>query len=154
SSAEERVPTVRLWSAGTRKLVRQLAGDRTTFSCLAFSPDGKILAGGEGEGGIPLLGARLPDKPVRLWDVSTGQEIRQLRGTAGGAHAVAFAPDGQMLATGGHADLAIRLWDVQTGQERARLVRATDPAVPTGLEEGTSSLVFAPDGRTVAAVSY
>ena len=65
---------------------------------LAFSPDGRALA------------ARGPDLSVRVWDVTAGKEIGQLKGHSGRIETVAFAPDGKTLASGA-ADTTILLWD-------------------------------------------
>jgi WD40 repeat protein len=64
---------------------------------LAFSPDGRALA------------VRSPDRSVRVWDVVGAKEISQLKGHAGRIETVAFAPNGQILTSGG--DTTILLWD-------------------------------------------
>src|SRR5260370_40311766 len=56
-------------------------------------------------------------------------------------HALAFSPDGRILATGGED--GARLWDGTTGQLIAIL--------PVGYVDGSS---FSPDGRTLATWSY
>ena len=76
---------------------------------VAFSPDGKLLATGYGDG------------YVRLWDPATGQAIGAplLADTSpqgqGGVGAVAFSPDGKLLATAG-GDGYVRLWNPATRQ--------------------------------------
>lgn len=154
ASAAHAENVVRMWSRATGEMVRELAGERSAFSCLAFSPNGQVLAAGVGEGNLRILGGREPDGPVYLWNVSTGKEIRQLHGKAGRVNALAFSPDGQTLATTGFDDCVIHLWDPRTGAERARLERANGSGASKWLFEGTSALVFAPDGRTLAAVSF
>jgi WD40 repeat protein/beta-lactamase regulating signal transducer with metallopeptidase domain len=65
---------------------------------LAFSPDGRALV------------ARGADRTVRVWDVSGGKEIAQLKGHEGRIETVAFAPDGKTLASGA-TDTTVLLWD-------------------------------------------
>jgi WD40 repeat protein len=64
-----------------------------------------------------------------------------LRGHDKDVRAVAFSPDGRLLATGSE-DKTVRLWDAQTGQ-----LRHTVP--DTGAE--VTSVAFSPDGSLLAA---
>jgi WD40 repeat protein len=98
---------------------------------LAFAPDGKTLASVSGDGSL------------RLWDSSTGRELRRFLGHKGEVRCVAFAPDGNSLLSGG-ADGTARLWDVKTGKERAKLLTA---------EEWLNAVAFAPKGKWLAAGS-
>jgi RNA polymerase sigma factor (sigma-70 family) len=99
---------------------------------LAFSADGRRLA---------TAGAR-PDHPgqLRVWDVAAARELVSLGGIPGTA-AVAFAPDGQTLATGEFGG-TLRLRDPATGQERA--------AWP-GHPGGVGSVRYSPDGPSLAS---
>jgi len=107
---------------------------RSTYSTLAFSPDGLIIATG-------TRSAPGPDPRVILWDSTTGQRKRIFRGHTDAVIALAFAPDGKTLATASR-DRTVRLWDPDTGQERS------------GLQAGNASvtsLAFSPDGRSLAS---
>src|SRR4051794_36873097 len=64
---------------------------------VAFSPDGKTLVSGSGDGA------------VRLWDVATGEERATFKGHLL-VTCVAFSPDGKTIASGSREG-TIRLWD-------------------------------------------
>ena len=53
------------------------------------------------------------DNPIhtslRLWDLSTGQELRRFEGHTQRVWCVAFSPDGRR-ALSGAADASLRLW--------------------------------------------
>src|SRR5262249_36925700 len=75
---------------------------------LALHPEGHLLA---------VASTSRPGVQVR--DVETGAVLRELP-HAPGVQAVAWRPDGSLLATGG-ADPRIRLWGPSPGQERGTL---------------------------------
>jgi WD40 repeat protein len=106
-----------------------LAGHSGPVFSVAFSPDGKILAGAG-------------DTSMRLWDMATRRPIgHRLTGSTGGVISVAFSPDGKTLAGGGGAQ-GVRLWDVGTGRQiRNQLTGHTGPV---------GSVAFSPDGKTLA----
>src|SRR6266480_720385 len=70
---------------------------------VAFSPDGKTLAAGSW------------DDTVRLWDVATGKELRQLTGHKAYVNSVRFSRDGKLLWTHG-GDRTCRVWESGTGK--------------------------------------
>jgi dipeptidyl aminopeptidase/acylaminoacyl peptidase len=75
------------------------------FSCVAFSPDGKMLASSN------------EDKVIRLWEVATGQLRRQFEGHQGRVRSLAFAPDGRRLISG-NEDTTVLIWDVTAWLQR------------------------------------
>jgi dipeptidyl aminopeptidase/acylaminoacyl peptidase len=101
-------------------------------SHIAFSPDGKVLAG---------VGY---NSTVRLWGPATGKHLRDLNGHAQYVNWVAFSPAGKTLASAGQ-DGTIRLWNVSSGKELAVL---------KGHGKNVASVAFAPDGRSLASVGY
>jgi WD40 repeat protein len=92
-------------------------------------------------------GVRTGDQAdAEIWDVARTVRIRRL--DTDGDHeeyflgwAIAFSPDGRLLASPGRGRL-VNLWDVATG----RLVRAFEHNVGTAVH----SLEFSPDGRILA----
>jgi WD40 repeat protein/class 3 adenylate cyclase len=106
---------------------------------VAFSPDGSTLASAAG-----TLNDRTPvptDQTVQLWDVATRQPLPvSFGGHTASVNAVAFSPDGQLLATGGNDHLVV-LHDPRTG--------ATLGA-PLRIDGYVWSLAFSPDGGRLA----
>lgn len=124
------------------------SGGKAAVTALRFSPDQKILAAGD------------QDHAIRLWDVTSGKEMRRMEhGKAGAIGNLAFTPDGQQLVSVGMAaygsrrgrtrsiidgDDAARVWDVATGKQVREWHVGSDGYVSrVGLE-------FSPDGKTVA----
>jgi len=115
--------TARLWDVATRKARATLTGHTADVNETLFSPDGRTLltAGNDGQ--------------PRLWDVTSGEPRSTLPGTVS---AVAFSPDGRMLAT---ASLnGARLWDMTAWRPRVTF---------TGDKAGLGAVAFSPDGRTL-----
>lgn len=128
-----RYQTVELRNGKTT--VGKLTGHSNDVRSVAFSPDGKRLATAGGSPG--QFGE------VKLWEVSTGKELRAWRGHRDNIFAIAFSPDGTLLATCSY-DRLIKLWDAATGNEIKTLKDHTDAVF---------SLAFSPDGKRLASAS-
>ena len=115
-----------------RKEIRSLQGHEggvCVDGCVAFSPDAQLLASGSW------------DNTIKLWEVSTGNTLRTLRGHKDLVLSIALSPNGLLLASGS-ADNTIKLWEVSTGK-----------ALQTLTEEDSwvGTLAFSPDGQILAA---
>ena len=95
---------------------------------MAFSPDSQQLVVGD------ALGVG------RLWDVTTGKELRTFQGQDGPMNSVAFSPTGKLVASAGD-ERVVRLWSVATGRE----VRSYQ-----GQRGEITSLAFDPGGGRLA----
>ncbi|KAF5347073.1 hypothetical protein D9758_011641 [Tetrapyrgos nigripes] len=81
------------------------------------------------------------DRTVRLWDATTGQQVRVLTGATTQSWNGAFSPDGKLVSVGA-GDGNVRVWSVEDGQ----LLHTLD-----GFNGWVRSLAFSPDGRLLAA---
>jgi len=108
--------TVRLWDVRSGKAVRIFASEPARGSGVAFSPDGKSIVSSSG----PNLRAFNAAAGKQLWSAQFDRKIRDETGTetAEDLSAVAFSPDGDLVAVGSTTG-AIYLVDPENG----RLVR-------------------------------
>lgn len=119
-------------------------GHSEVINSIALSPDGKYLLSGSN------------DKTLKLWEVSTGREIRTLIGHTQEVMSVAFSPDGKhAVSSDDHStsmdnENNILLWNIEKG--------VVVKKIPIRRKEGkewergyTPSVVFSPDGRHIAA---
>jgi WD40 repeat protein len=124
-----------VWDVAGAKLERRITGLIGRVRALAFSKDGKQLAIAEGEPG--RSGA------IRLLDFSSGNVLFTLDKQPDECLAVAFSPDGKLVA-GGAQDGVVKVWT------------AADGKLVSTLKDHTgwiTGVAFSPNGKLLAASS-
>src|SRR5262245_19938647 len=148
---------VLVWDAQTGAVKIRLNDDDGPAWALAFSPDGKWLAVATGptpeekdcKGACPAYGE------ITLWETGSWKLIRRLRGSSAPIRALAFSPDGQLVAGGAglmdggrgpsveeESKFEVFLWDVANGELKQRFPGHTNLI---------TSLAFSPDSRLLAS---
>jgi WD40 repeat protein len=124
------------WDLGSGQPIGPpIASHAGPITTLVFNHDATLLASGGDDG------------TIRVWDVEAQEPIgrpfiyeARLSGNPERVEAVAFSPDGSLLAAAGRE--AITIWDVANGQ------RVGDPI--EGSTINVSAMAFSPDGRVLA----
>lgn len=134
--------TIRFWDTATGN-ERSRITTRHSLIGIAFSPSGKTLAsiGGMLDQGVSSTGHRRGS--VTIWDVQTREPLDSFNDVAVEFLAVAFSPDGTLVAsaTSSYAMSGeVKLWNVAQRRLEATLPHGDVPA----------SLAYAPDGKQLA----
>ncbi|WP_170047356.1 WD40 repeat domain-containing protein [Couchioplanes caeruleus] len=116
---------IRVWDLAGGDLVTELPGSR-----LALAADGSLLAVAD-------------DEQVRVY-ATAGWEVVGVLPPHGKVWAIAFTPDGALLATGSLADSTVRGWDAATGQLAYEL---------GGVTREMHAVAFSPDGQRLATAA-
>jgi serine/threonine protein kinase len=122
-----------VWNVATGRLAHSLA-NASIDGGVAFSPDGKLLAGAGAIGSGTAI----------VWYAATGKRDLTLHDPSGhGVNDVAFSPDGRLLAMGDSGG-SIYFWNVAT---HALVATLTAPGEPGRVNKVT----FSRDGTLLAA---
>jgi WD40 repeat protein/predicted Ser/Thr protein kinase len=133
--------TLRVWDLSTGQAnltLRVPAG--SFFTGVAFSPDGRLLAGAQGwfhKHQEPVFG------DVKIWGAVDGREILSLQEKAAPVHGLSFSPDSERLAAAA-TDQTVKVWAIHSGRLIHTLTGHTGPV---------RRVVFGPAGRWLASGS-
>lgn len=97
----------------------------------SFSPSGEFVITASQDG------------TARVWDVSTGQNLAELRGHTGVVTSAKFSPDGKWVVTASLDNMALA-WNAASGEIATEL---------SGHADGVESAAFSPDGKFILTVS-
>jgi WD40 repeat protein len=139
---------VRLFDLATRGQIGQPvttpAGQRPGVA--AFSPDGRLLAASAAGSEETSAGEPVGPWEIRLIEAETARQIGRLPTDSPVIAALAFSPDGRLLAAD-NGDGRLSIWNLAERRRQGNPL-PVDP-VPESLE----AVAFSPDGRTLAAGS-
>jgi WD40 repeat protein len=112
-----------------------LKGHSGKVNAVAFTADGSRLATGS------------DDKTIKVWDTTTGKEIRALTGFAAPVRFLAFSADGKTLAFA-NANKTV-LWDLAADKERGHYHGVESPIALTSDGKGLLFLQCGKDETTI-----
>jgi WD40 repeat protein len=125
---------IRLWDWKAGVIIREIPTEPNQFDCLAFSPDGQLLAS-------------CGPAPIHVWETASGTLLRKLGDQkADSARCFAWAPDGRRLAAA--TKESVDVWDVFTGEElssrdgKPQLVGHIGPVL---------CVAWSPNGKAIAS---
>jgi len=116
------------WETNTGSWQPIFGGQDKTIKSLAFSHDGKIIAGG-GDGFI------------FFWNVEDGELLNQINTEFGVVNSIDFSPDDSMLVSGTD-DSIIRIWSVNSASILKELIGHTSQVF---------GVCFSPNGLNIAS---
>ena len=137
AGSDGRRHSVKVWDARSRQEVLTIRAEQDRFAvpyfAVAFSPDGRYLVTGKGNGAL------------QIWDSQNGRAVATLGAHRSEIRGVVFSRDGRRLASAS-SDGDVKLWDVTRLTEKPTALHTLRGRVPGAC----LNVAFSPDGRRLA----
>ena len=133
--------SIHLWNMGTaapRGTFKSISG----FNTLTFSPNGKLLASGNKDGGVTIWNTTPIQKGLG-GIFSKYTPTLELKGHKDEVSTLTFSPDGKLLLSGSE-DSTIRAWDTNTGRQQFTC---------SGHSDEISGMATSENGDTIISVA-
>lgn len=111
TSDEDESGFLRLWSVDSGKEIISFPAQPGNYRSVAISSNGKL--------GLSVD----KNNSIKLWDLTTGTELKSITDKTSDQHALLFSPDGKYALIGSGA---LRLWDIDSGKEVKRFTHPID----------------------------
>lgn len=165
-------PQIKIYRAGSGRLISSLEAPAVDVYSLEFSPDGKTLLSGDRQGNVLIsdvytggtkvrlnsgnmyyravfspdgkqIASADQDGKIRIWDVASVTTIKILNGHTGGVvRLIGFSPDGRLLATAAD-DNTLKIWEAASGKE-----------IGFVHSDFVQRFAFSPDGKRLVTASF
>ncbi|MEW6070642.1 MAG: WD40 repeat domain-containing protein [Candidatus Thermoplasmatota archaeon] len=136
SSADDGI--IKIWNTSNWTLIKNLVGHVGGVFSVIWSPNGALLA----SCGCEDLHSTVPgDDTIRIWDVSTGMNIKILGGHKSGVYRISWSSDGSKIVSCSN-DLTLIIWNAETGNAIKTL---------TGHTNDLRAVGFSPNGTWLAS---
>ena len=150
SNDGQRIATVsrdkaaKLIDVSTSQLIDDINRSRDTLNCLARHPKDDLVATGGTEGKIRLFKMEPRGGRLSEGDNKENSFVREFEHMASPIHAIAFSPDGSLIACGGESG-EVRIFKTENGQRGAQNKGDHGPVF---------AMAFSSDGKQLATGGY
>lgn len=137
TALDDHEAAARIWSVTDGKCGPSLLENTKLGWAVAFSPDGRHLAVGNG----------MEEPFVDVLELADGAVVsrKTWKPRLGAIHSIVWSPDGRWIAVGGRQATSVKLWDVHTGED--------GPVFPGGGNPAGAFVAWSPDGNRIAVGS-
>ncbi|KAF8323372.1 dynein regulator [Clavulina sp. PMI_390] len=125
SCSDDQASTARIWDISNGETKMEFRGHDNYLEVVAFAPiasypsiselSGIALPSDKAKTHGQFIATGSRDKSIKLWDVGSGQCIKNLAGHDNWVRALVFHPCGTLLLSAAD-DKTIRVWDLKTGR--------------------------------------